>query len=72
MIFPEVRDADNDKIWGSAWDNEASAKESCRLNATEHGHLGATLGPLHTEIGWITGVDLRGAISRNGGRDAHI
>ena len=64
LLWPDLAGAQEIDLWVQAWDNEASAAEARRLNETEHGHAGACYGPVLTEAGWVTCIDLRPYIAK--------
>jgi hypothetical protein len=60
-LWPALRDVPDKWLWGSLWATYDSALKSNDLNAANHGHQGATYGPLQTDLGWATAIDLRPA-----------
>lgn len=55
-------------IFASLFDDQDAAAECARLNRENHGH--DVIGPLHTDAGWLTIIDLRRAIARLRAGDA--
>jgi hypothetical protein len=64
LLWPaELGTARDGDLFVSAWPDRQVAARSRWLNETEHGHAGACYGPVPTEMGWVTAVDLRPAIA---------
>jgi len=60
--FPELAALDDKYLYGNLWASRESAQMSNDLNAANHGHAGATYGPVLTDSGWAAAVDLRPAM----------
>jgi hypothetical protein len=50
-------------LYGTLWATREAAQQSLDLNVANHGHTPESVhGPLQTDIGWATALDLRAAM----------